>query len=233
MRTGTAAPPTGGNFSPVAPFVQPGAPKARRQPALLALGVALIGVSAAGFVYWNQKVDTRSSVLVVARDVPYGQKLTADDLRVAQMTLGDGVKAIGASSESTVLSESATTQLHAGSLLSPADVSTAPGTPPGTSILVANLKPDLIPPGLTPGRQVVLVGNNVVIDPNSKVIQSQPLPAAGLAAETGGKVVTFKATVVSLTGTKATFAISPTDAPMAELFADEGRIGVVVPPSDS
>jgi hypothetical protein len=237
MRTGTAPPPTGGSFSPNAPFVQPAPPKGRRQPALVALGVAMIGVSAAGFVYYNQQVGAKSSVLVLTRDVPYGQKIVAADLTVVQMSLGNGgVKAVSASSKSTVLTESATTQLHAGALLTPADVSAAPGTPSGTSVLVVNLKPELIPAGLASGKQIVLVANGVAIDPSAKATSSpvdqKKVDSAGLAVALGAKAISFKVTVVGITGTKLTLAVTPTDASDIELFADEGRIGVFIPPSD-
>jgi len=234
MRTGTAPPPTGGSYSPVAPFIQPGAPKARRQPALLALGIALIGVSAAGFVYWNQQVGAKSSVLVLARDVPYGQKLTAADLRTVQMTVPDGVNAVGSSSQDIVLTEVATTQLHAGSVLTAADVGHAPPIPAGNSVVAVKLKADTLPVGLAPGRTVTLIANGVVLDVNAKsgtpVIRDNV--GADVAAGTA-KQITFTATIVSIVDTKVTLAVPQEQAPVIEEFADEGRIGVVLLQSGS
>lgn len=241
MRTGTAPPPppTAGSFSPGAPFVQPAAPKARRQPALLALGVALIGVSAVGFVYWNKQADTKVSVLVVAKDVAYGQKITADDLVVVRMVLGTGVKAVDARSEATVLAEVATTQLHAGSVLSPADVGTTPPIPTGDSLTAATLKPGTTPAGLVEGRAVILVVNGLVADgtPNAKPTPP-PVISKGqagdfLAAGNGYKQVTYKAVVVNISGNKVTLAVAQADATIIEELSDEDRLGIVIPPSGS
>ncbi|NUR25998.1 MAG: SAF domain-containing protein [Catenulispora sp.] len=235
MRTGTATPPTGGNFTPT-PFVQPDPPRARRQPAVLALGVALMGASAVGFVFWNHQSAAKTSVLMVAKDVPYGTRLTAADLTTVDVALTTtGVRYVAASQESTVLTMSATTQLHAGALLNPADVSTAPPTPPGTSLVVVGFKNGLMPSGLTPGKKLLLVANGVIGDANGKYTVVSD--SAGAHVLSGSKPATFKVTVVSVAqtaadaGGKVTFAVEPGDAADIELFADEQRLGVVVPPS--
>ncbi|GAA1975213.1 SAF domain-containing protein [Catenulispora subtropica] len=235
MRTGTATPPTGGNFTPT-PFVQPDPPKARRQPAVLALGVALMGASAVGFVFWNHQAAAKSSVLMLAKDVPYGTKITADDLTTVQVALNTtGVRYVASDQEPTVLTMSATTQLHAGALLNPADVSTAPPTPPGTSLVVVDLKDILMPSGIAPGKKLVLVANGVIGDANGKYTVVPD--SAGAHVLSGSKTATFKVTVVSLTQSaagapgKVTFAVDPAEAANIELFADEQRLGVIVPPS--
>ena len=233
MRTGTASPPTGGGFSPSAPFVQPGAPKARRQPALLALGVALIGVSAAGFVFWNAKADHKSPVLVLARDVPYGQRLVADDLKSVQMSVPDGVKAIDAGSENIALNEVATTNLHAGSVLTAADLGVSPPIPAGDSLVAATFDPTILPAGLAPGRAVTLVANGVVQDPTSKSTgtpQLLPKDVAGVMIASGqGKQITYKATVVAISDkNKITLAVAQDQAPAIEELAFEGRFGLVL-----
>lgn len=236
MRTGTATPPTGGNFTPT-PFVQPDPPRARRQPAVLALGVALIGASAVGFVFWNHQAAAKTPVLMLARDVPYGQRISAADLTTVQIALNaTGIRYVEASQESAVLAENATTQLHAGALLSPADISTAPATPAGAALVVVDLKDVLMPAGITPGKKLVLVANGVVGDDKGKYTVVDHL--AGAQVLSGAKPATFKVTVVSLTQAatagsagKVTFAADPADAADIELFADEQRLGVVVPPS--
>jgi len=236
MRTGTATPPTGGNFTPT-PFVQPDPPRARRQPAVLALGVALIGASAVGFVFWNHQAATKTSVLVLAKDVPYGQRISAADLTTAQIALSTtGVKYVAASQESTVTAMSATTQLHAGALLTPADVSTAPTTPAGTSLVVVDFKDTAMPSGVIPGKKLILVVNGVAGDAKGQYAVANG--SAGAQILSGSKAATFKVTVVSVapaaagSAGKVTFAAQPADATAIELFADEKRLGVIVPPSD-
>jgi Flp pilus assembly protein CpaB len=232
MRTGTASPPTGGGFSPSAPFVQPGAPKARRQPALLALGVALIGVSAAGFVFWNAKADHKTSVLVLARDVPYGQRLVAADLKAVQMAVPDGVKAIDAGSENITLNEVATTNLHTGSVLTAADLGVSPPIPAGNSLVAATFDPSILPAGLAPGRSVTLVANGVAQDPNSKSTTPQVLAKDTIGIMVAGgeaRQITFKATVVAINDkNKITLAVPQDQATVIEELAFEGRFGLVL-----
>jgi hypothetical protein len=237
MRTGTAAPPSGGGFSPSAPFVQPGPPKARRQPALVALGVALIGLSAAGFVFWNHQQQTqsdpKSSVLVLTRDVPTGQKLVGADLATVQMTVPVGVKAISSSSASIVLQDVATTQLHAGAVLTQGDIGATPPIPPGTDVIAVTLKPDVTPAGLAPGRNVLLVANRtwplaIISTGNTGDVK---LPPDSLWP---ANPPTYKATVVSILGNKVTFSVQPGDAVVVSEFAnDPGRLGIILLPSGS
>lgn len=238
MRTGTATPPTGGNFTPT-PFVQPDPPRGRRQPAVLALGVALIGASAVGFVFWNHQSAAKTSVLMLAKDVPYGQRLAADDLTTVQVALNTtGVRYVSSSQEATVLTMAATTQLHAGALLNPADVSTTPPTPAGSALVVVSLKGAPMPPSVTPGTKLLLVANGIIGDKDGKYTVSQD--SAGAHVMSGAKPATFPATVVSVTPGSGsgssndgsmTFAVAPADAPTIELFATEQRLGLIFPPS--
>jgi hypothetical protein len=238
MRTGTATPPTGGNFTPT-PFVQPDPPRARRQPAVLALGVALIGASAVGFVFWNHQSAAKTSVLMLAKDVPYGQRLSTADLTTVQVALNTtGVRYVSSSQESTVLTMSATTQLHAGALLNPADVSTTPPTPPGAALVVVDFKDKALPSGITPGTKLLLVANGIIGDKTGKFTIDKD--SAGADMMSGAKPATFAVTVVSVAASsssssspsgKVTFAVTPADAPTIELFADEQRLGLIVPPS--
>jgi hypothetical protein len=231
MRTGTAPPPPAGGFSPSAPFVQPAAPKPRRQPALFALGLALIGVSAAGFVMWNHNASAKTSVLVLARDVPYGQKLTVDDLRTVDMTVPDGVRAVNAAEEPAVLSLIATTALHAGSVLAPGDVGAQPAIPPGSSLISQNFDGNLLPAGLAAGRQIILVLNGQATDPvKTGTISTLGRDQIGLATYLGlAHQVTFKATVVTIDKTKLTLAVPADQASVIEELASEGRLGMVLP----
>ena len=230
MRTGTTSPPSGGSFSPVAPFVQPEPPKARRQPAVLALGIALIGASAVGFVFWNHQSSTKTPVLVVARDVPYGQQLTAADLKISDVALGPGVAAIGSGSMSKALAEVATTDLHAGALLTPADISTAPPLPPGTDLISFSVKTDAMPTGLTTGRTVLLVANKVFKSSLSDPGSSAKAPAADSYPV---DPPTYKVTVVAISGTKLSVAIPAADAVVAQELGADGRFGIVLLPAGS
>ncbi|MFD0639513.1 hypothetical protein ACFQ9X_55950 [Catenulispora yoronensis] len=146
-----------------------------------------------------------------------------------------GVSFVRADQESKVLAMSATTELHSGALLNPADVSSVPPTPPGAALVVINLKNLLMPSGIVPGKKLTLVVNGVVSDQAGKYTIAAD--SAGARVLSGAKPATFKVTVVSVSQAaagaagKVTLAVDPNDAPNIELFADEQRLGVIVPPT--
>lgn len=233
MRTGSTSSPPSGGYSPAAPFVQPPAPKGRRQPALIALGICLIGISATGFVYWSHQSSAKSSVLVLTKDVAYGDKLTTDDLSAVDVSLAQGVKAIRAEDLPAVTQEVATAQLHAGSILTAADISPTPPVPPGTDIVGVTLKQDDMPAGVTPGRQVELVAYkgwkipatayadlDKLKQPPDWIIPPDPM--------------TWKATVVAVSGTKVTVAVAQADALFVQQEAHTaGSLGLILLPAGS
>lgn len=233
MRTGSTSSPPSGGYSPAAPFVQPPAPKGRRQPALVALGICLIGISATGFVFWSHQSSSKSEVLVLTKDVGYGEKITADDLKTVDITLAPGVNAVGAAYEQTVLSQVATGQLHAGSILTAADISATPPVPANMDVVGVTLKPDDMPDGLTAGRQVELVA-----------FKGWKLPPATLAELSKLQAppdwvmptdpLTWKATVVSVDKLKIDVAVAPGDAVMVQQYAhNAGGLGIILLPAGS
>ncbi len=61
-----------------APTLPP--PRRRRRPALLALAVAMVVLGALGAAYLASSLGQTSSVIAVARPVPWGETITAADL---------------------------------------------------------------------------------------------------------------------------------------------------------
>lgn len=233
MRTGSTSSPPSGGYSPAAPFVQPPAPKGRRQPALIALGVCLIGISATGFVFWSHQSAAKSSVLVLTKDVPYGTRLTQDDLKAVDITLAPGVKAIGAQSLPAVTLDVATSQLHAGSILTAADVAPTPPIPDGTDVVGVTLGAGDMPDGVTPGRQVELVAFRGWKIPPTAFADLDKLkqpPDWVLPPDP----MTWKATVIAVNGTKLTVAVAPGDAVMVQQEAHiPGSLGLILLPAGS
>ena len=234
MRTGSTSSPPSGGYSPAAPFVQPPAPKGRRQPALIALGVCLIGISATGFVFWSHQSAAKTPVLVLTKDVGYGQKVTADDLTTADITLANGVNALGADQLPLVVQKVATGQLHAGSILTAADVASAAPIPPSTDLVGLTLKPDDIPDGLAPGRRIELVafkGWKVPAGTKYSDLAKLPQPPDWVLPS---DPATFQATVVTVDKLKLTVAVAPADAVMVQQYAHvAGALGVIVLPAGS
>lgn len=155
-----------------------------RRPALAAAGVLLVvlcGLLSAAFAAAN---DHRVKVLALARDVQAGQVLSADDLRVAEIT-GSGVNALGAAGASTVTGQAVTASLPAGTLLNPGMVTSVQLPGAGMQLVAVAVKAGGVPVEAVPGRDVSIV--QVVTSAN---------PAAGKG--TVAAVLVPKALVVSV-----------------------------------
>ncbi|MDF5759045.1 SAF domain-containing protein [Spongiactinospora sp. TRM90649] len=128
----------------------------RRNPMLLAASVGLTALGA--LIAWQLYgvAGHRTPVLVMARDVPIGQELQAQDLRPVALGLDAAVQALDASGKSTVIGRRAAVDLKAGSLLSPAHVTDALVPAPGQVIVPVALKPSQLPArGIQSGDQVM------------------------------------------------------------------------------
>lgn len=155
-RAGTArhpspAPGNGARPAPV-PAIQ------RRAAGRTALGVALVLVGALAAAWLLAGSSDRAAVLVLARDVPYGQSLTAADLTTAEVLVDPGVRTVPASEMDTVLGQVAATGLAAGSLLAPGQVTA--GFPPvaGQALVGLPVQAGHLPAGgLTAGDRVLVV----------------------------------------------------------------------------
>jgi hypothetical protein len=128
----------------------------RRSPMMLLAGVALTALGA--LVAWQVYgvASQRVPVLVMARDVPVGQQLQAQDLRTVALGLDEAVQSMDATDKSTVIGKRAAVALKAGSLLSPTHVTETLVPAPGEVVVPVALKPSRLPArGIQPGDRVV------------------------------------------------------------------------------
>ncbi|WP_432046009.1 SAF domain-containing protein [Streptomyces asiaticus] len=120
----------------------------RRRPGWVWAGVGTVVVSAVGFVMVASAVGEREKVLVLARDVPVGHVLTADDLRQTEVASGTGV--VLAADRARVLGQRAKVPLVGGSLLAPGQFGGARAFPPrgqsevAFAIEVGNASPEVV-----------------------------------------------------------------------------------------
>jgi len=132
--------------------------------ALVALGSALVFA-----VLWLN-AGNRQPVLAVARPVPAGQVLSAEDLRVVRVSSDPGIDPIPASRRGAVVGKTTTSGLVPGSLLTEGQLGgsvTLLG--PGQAVVGVELKGGQLPTSnLKVGDQVAIV--------------QTPLPGAGSAA---------------------------------------------------
>ncbi|WP_245691901.1 SAF domain-containing protein, partial [Streptomyces katrae] len=164
----------------------------RRRRGLIALSVALIAAGGLSGALLFTASGQRSSVLVVARDVPVGATLTEADLAPASLALDPVVKAVPAAKRAGLVGQRAAVALKAGSLLSPGQITAVSLVKTGEQLVGVALKPSQVPASrLAPGQKVLIVSTP---DP----AQAGAAAAAGKPADPAPVSKTLAATVVAV-----------------------------------
>lgn len=152
--------PTGnGDGRPSIPSAPARAPmRPRRRPAWVALGIAVAaagGVSTASLV---ASAGGHVSVLAVARDVPIGSVISADDLIAVRIGRDANLTPIPAREESSIGGQTAAVDLRRGSLLTPGEITSAAIPGAGQQLVGVALKPGQLPARpLAAGLRVLVV----------------------------------------------------------------------------
>ena len=158
------------------------APKLRRRPALIAASVAAIclGGLLAAFA-WTSTSNTQS-VLAMRVAVERGAVIGPDDVMTVQVSTDPALRPVPASEASTVVGQRAATDIAAGTLVTPEQVSDTVLPAVGMSIVGVGL-----PASQMPGEPL-LVGDSVRV-----------VATPGQSGEvTAGEQVTIAATVVGV-----------------------------------
>jgi hypothetical protein len=103
-------------------------------------------------------------VVALARQVQAGQVLTVEDLRVAELG-GNGLSAMSADGLSSLVGQTVTATLPAGTLLNSSMLSTAPLPATGLQVVAVAVKPGGVPAEAVPGRDVMLLRVVTTADP--------------------------------------------------------------------
>ena len=177
----------------------------RRNHTRIALGLVVVVLCVLATVSLYGHANDRVAVLAIRRPVAAGQRITGNDIGTVSISTDPGLQILTATQRSIVIGQIATVELVAGSLLSPAQISTGPAVPAGMAITGATLKGGQFPIGLKAGDEVMLVesppasavgpstdpvarGNARVLDvapltdATSSIAVSLVVPAAGAAA---------------------------------------------------
>ncbi|WP_431681769.1 SAF domain-containing protein [Kitasatospora sp. KL5] len=205
-----------------APHVPPRTLRARRRrPAVLAMAVALIAAGGLGGAALYNSSGQRIAVLALARDVPMGQTITADDLVVAHIAGDPALRPLDARDRARTVGLRATTDLKRGALLLKADLTADPALQPGQQVVGLAAKRTQLPATrLQSGLQVL-----VVFTPDAK--SDQPVvrtPETLSAVVVGvGKVDTDGSQVVDV-------AVPAGDGPRLAGWVATGRFQVILAP---
>ncbi|WP_051836488.1 SAF domain-containing protein [Streptomyces sp. NRRL WC-3742] len=201
-----------GRTAPHAPGRAMGA--RRRRPAVLAMAVALIAAGGLGGAALYNSTGQRVAVLALARDVPWGQVISEDDLVVARIAGDPALHPLSAQDRGRVVGMRAATDLKRGAMLTGADLAQGLSVQPGQIVVGVSAKRTQLPAGrLQPGMQVV-----VVYTPDAG--RADSLPATII---TVGRVDTDGSQVIDV-------AVGTADGPRLAQWVAAGRIQVLLAP---
>ena len=130
----------------------------RRRPAMMALAIALAGAGVVVSAALYQRAAHDVEVVMVTAPVEAGGVIEADDLGIASVNVGAGVRVIPASQISQVTGDVAAVGLRPGTLVAPSELTSAQPPKPGQDLVTVAAKPSMLPAsGLSSGDHVLVV----------------------------------------------------------------------------
>ncbi|MGI5262503.1 SAF domain-containing protein [Streptomyces angustmyceticus] len=213
----TAAPP----MRPETPIGAGPVPR-RRKRSMLVLGVLVTLVGVLGTSMLVRSAGDRADVLAVARDVPAGQEITAEDLTTAALPDDPALQPVKASEKSSVIGRRATAPLHPGELLTDAQVHGGKTLPTGQELVAVEVQRGAAPvDALAAGDKVKIVSTPDKDEPasNSKS-QTAPDEIAARIVKVGAPNASG-AVVVQV-------SVASTDGSLLAARAATGRVAIVL-----
>ncbi|MEU6346238.1 SAF domain-containing protein [Streptomyces sp. NPDC046977] len=196
------------------------------------MSVALIAAGGLSGAVLYSSSGHRTAVVVVARDVPVGSRITQQDLTTASIALDPAVQSVKASRVGDLVGRRAATDLKTGSLLALSQITDQSLIGPGEQLVGVSVKPSQLPATpLVPGQKVLIVATP---DPDAGAVR----PGTGnsnAAAGNGTSPVTLSAKVVAVgrpataTGEVVVDVVVPAaDGPALAARVATGNVAVVV-----
>ncbi|MER7751705.1 SAF domain-containing protein [Kitasatospora sp. NPDC097643] len=186
----------------------------RRRPAVLAMAVALIAAGGLGGAVLYNSTGQRVAVLALARDVPWGQVITEDDLVVARIATDPALRPVSAKDRAGAVGMRAATDLKRGAMLTRTDLAQTLTVQPGQIMVGVSAKRTQLPATrLAPGLQIV-----VVYTPDNAKAESMAATVI-----TVGRVDTDGSQVIDV-------AVGAADGPRLAGWVASARIQVLLAP---
>jgi len=218
----TAAPRSAPAAPPAAPL---GRLPRRRRVGMQAIGVVLVCVAAAGAYLLYSGSGVTHPYLAVVHNVAYGATISAEDLTVIDVNPAAGLQPIPAAQRDTVIGKHAAVDLVAGTLLTPAELTTQTVPAPGQQLVGIELRAGQLPArSLKTGDAVLLV----VVPATSvgAVPDAQPTPLS--SPPTIPATVVAEAAPDTTGNVRVDVAVAQSDGPTVAAMAAAGRIVLVV-----
>lgn len=176
----------------------------RRRSGLLAASLVLFTACTALFVSAYLRAGHQVAVLAVAKAVPQGGVVSADDLAVVRLSASGGLAPIAATSASEVVGRRAAVPLVPGSLLTMSEVTSAPTIDPDQAIVGVALRPSQLPSGgVSPGEEVDVVLTGVPGTP-----YASGAPSSVSASVLASNALVTAAALTSASSTAGTTVVS-------------------------
>jgi Flp pilus assembly protein CpaB len=151
----------------------PLASRLRRIDLRVVVGLAVLLAGVVGTLGIVRQAGERTPVLVMARDVPAGGVIGAQDVRAAELGLAPGVATLGVGERNRVVGRVASASLAAGQVLSPSSVAESPPVAPGQAVMSLAVAPEHAAAGmLRTGDRVAVVASG---KPDQPYTQAQVL----------------------------------------------------------
>jgi hypothetical protein len=168
----------------------PQAQRRRVRPGEVILGVFLVVVFALAGVVWSISGTTRRQVLALRHDVGRGVVVRAEDLRVIELATDAQLATVAVNDSTRVVGRSASTDLPAGTVVTPELFVSTAQIPAGQAVVGLRLEPGELPSStLRPGDvvDVILTGKagdaTVAGRPGEGVVLVRAVPVTDIVTD--------------------------------------------------
>ncbi|WP_331731624.1 SAF domain-containing protein [Kitasatospora sp. NBC_01300] len=201
------------------PVADPG-PRRSRRPALVAVGVALAAVAGLTAGYMVDRAGNRVEVIAVARPIPAGKVISADDLKSVSVSMDPALHPVPVGRAHDILGKAAAADLPAGTLVTDDSVRAGQPLRAGKDTVGVLAKVGQLP------AQSLQAGDEVQVVSTPGAQEDKASPAArpstiGAVVLQVGEPDPNGARVVDL-------AVNPVDSPVVASWAATGRIALVL-----
>jgi len=130
---------------------------ASRRRTRIAIGVVLAAFAVGGNLLVYSSLDHKTEVLQVVRDIPAGEVVSADDLRVVAVDVDPTVPTVTPAAIGSVVNQYARVHIAAGTLMVDVLVQPRPLVTAGQGVVAVEIRPTHLPAGLRERSRVMLV----------------------------------------------------------------------------
>lgn len=213
--------PTSGPPEPAPARVTAVPGRTRRNPLVIALGIALIALGGLGAAWMATATTHTTAVIVVTHSVDAGRALRDSDLQVSQVMADSAVHTIPGSQLGGMVGKYATVRLLPGQLLTPEAVTAALTPPPGKSLVGVAVTATQMP------AQVLHAGDLILVVSTPNAQDSPPTePPASITAQ-----ILNSQPVPDTDKTILNVLVDDTQARTLAAWVATGRIGIVLVPA--